>query len=133
MLRTFFSPLGLCSERLLAATALWASRRPSKVLVVNTMDASVSLVNLDTMKEINRFPVGKRPYGIAVAPDGKTVAVGVEDEEAVKFYSLPDFEYKGSVAIGKMHNDHLVLTPDGQRMLLANFYSDDVVIIDPVQ
>jgi hypothetical protein len=25
-----------------------------------------------------------------------------------------------------------VLTPDGKRMLLANFYSDDVVIIDPV-
>ena len=32
--------------------------------------------------------------------------------------------------IGKMFNDHIVLTPDGKQMLVANFYSDDVVVID---
>lgn len=104
----------------------------AKVFVVNTQDASISLVDLKTMKEERRFPVGPRPYGIAVTRDARMVAVGVEDEEAVKFFSLPDFEPKGKVPIGKMNNDHLVLTPDGSRMLLANFYSDDVVIIDPV-
>ena len=108
------------------------SAEPTKVFVVNTQDASVSLVNLKTLKEERRFSVGNRPYGIAVTPDARTIAVGVEDEEAVKFFSLPDFELQGKVPIGKMFNDHLVLTPDGKRMLLANFYSDDVVIIDPV-
>jgi hypothetical protein len=54
---------------------------PRQVLVVNTHDASVSRVDLETMKELNRYPVGPRPYGIAVSRDGKTVAVGVEDEE----------------------------------------------------
>jgi len=106
---------------------------PEKVFVVNTQDKSVSLVDLASLKEERRFPVGSRPYGIAVRPDARMVAVGVEDEEAVKFFSLPDFELKGKVPIGKMHNDHLVLTPDGKQMLLANFYSDDVVIIDPVE
>jgi YVTN family beta-propeller protein len=104
---------------------------PAKVLVVNTQDASVSLVDLKNMKEEKRFPVGPRPYGIAVTADARLVAVGVEDEEAVKFFSLPGFELRGTVPIGKMYNDHLVLTPDGKRMLLANFYSDDVVVIDP--
>ena len=60
---------------------------PAKVFVVNTQDASVSLVDLRTMKEERRFPVGPRPYGIAVTQDGRTVAVGVEDEEAVRFKS----------------------------------------------
>src|SRR5688572_16424300 len=108
MLRFLSVSVGLCLTELLVVCAGARAAEPSRVLVVNTQDASVSLVNLDSMKEEKRFPVGKRPYGIAVAPDGTTVAVGVEDEEAVKFFSLPDFEHKGSVPIGKMHNDHLV-------------------------
>lgn len=103
---------------------------PKQVFVVNTQDASVSLVDLATMKEVKRFEVGKRPYGIAVSKDGKTVVVGVEDEECVKFYSLPDFALKGKTPIGKMFNDHIVLTQDGKHVLVANFYSDDVVGID---
>lgn len=103
---------------------------PKQVFVVNTQDASVSLVDLATMKEVKRHPVGNRPYGIAVTADGKTVAVGVEDEECVKFFSLPDFKEAGRTKIGKMFNDHIVLTQDGKQVLVANFYSDDVVGID---
>src|SRR4051794_19076281 len=75
-------------ERLTGAT-------PKQVFVVNTGDASVSLVDLAAMKEVDRWKVGPRPYGIAVSRDGKTVAVGIEDEERVKFFSLPDFKLKG--------------------------------------
>jgi YVTN family beta-propeller protein len=103
---------------------------PRQVLVVNTQDASVSLVDIATMKEIKRHPVGPRPYGIAVTRDGKTVAVGVEDEECVKFFSLPEFKLKGQTKIGQMYNDHIVLTQDGKHILVANFYSDDVVAVD---
>ncbi len=103
---------------------------PRRVLVVNTQDASVSLVDLDKMEEIERHAVGPTPYGIAVRRDGKMVAVGVEGEEKVKFFSLPDFQPKGEVPIGPMHNDHIILTQDGKHILVANFYSDDVVGID---
>lgn len=107
-----------------------AARSPQQVLVVNTQDASVSLVDLDTMKETKRFPVGMRPYGIAVLQDGQTVAVGVEDEEKVKFFSLPDFKLKADVHIGKMFNDHILLTADGRQLLVADFHSDKVFAID---
>lgn len=110
--------------------SLEAATTPTSVLVVNTQEASVSLVDLNTMKELARHDVGPRPYGIAVSRDGKTAAVGVEDEECVKFFSLPDFAFKGKTPIGKMYNDHIVLTPDGRSVLVANFYSDDVVLID---
>lgn len=105
-------------------------KAPTRVLVVNTGDGTVSLVDLGTMKELGRHKVGPRPYGIAASRDGKTVAVGVEDEECVKFYSLPDFELKGSAKVGKMFNDHVVLSQDGKHVLVANFHSDDVVAID---
>jgi YVTN family beta-propeller protein len=134
MSRSFLPVIGaaLLVVQTVAVTRARAAE-PTQVLVVNTQDSSVSVVNLKSMKEENRFPVGQRPYGIAVTQDGRTVAVGVEDEEAVKFFALPGFELKGKVPIGKMFNDHLVLTPDGKSMLLANFYSDDVVVIDPVE
>jgi YVTN family beta-propeller protein len=103
---------------------------PKEVLVVNTQDASVSRVDLGTMKELKRHLVGQRPYGVAVTADGMTVAVGVEDEECVKFFSLPDFKEQGRTKIGRMFNDHIVLTRDGKHVLVANFYSDDVVGID---
>jgi YVTN family beta-propeller protein len=113
-----------------AVSAADTAGAPKQVFVVNTQDASVSLVDLATMQELKRHKVGDRPYGIAVSQDGKTVAVGVEDEECVKFFSLPEFKEKGRTKIGKMFNDHIVLTQDGKHVLVANFYSDDVVGID---
>jgi YVTN family beta-propeller protein len=103
---------------------------PRHVLVVNTQDASVSQVDLAEMKEVKRFKVGPRPYGIAVCGEGKTVAVGVEDEEKVKFFDAADFKLRGEVPIGKMFNDHILLTRDGKQLLVADFHSDDVFIID---
>jgi outer membrane protein assembly factor BamB len=82
------------------------------------------------MKEVKQYKVGPRPYGIAVSPDGKTVAVGVEDEEKVKFFDSDGFKEKGEFKVGKMFNDHIVLTSDNKHIIVANFYSDDVVAID---
>jgi len=132
MFRTWPVILGIAQLLGQHVSALAEGQQPTKVFVVNTQDASISLVDLETLKEEQRIPVGQRPYGIAITADARTVSVGVEDEEAVKFFTLPGGELKGKVPIGKMFNDHLVLSPDGKQLLLANFYSDDVVVIDPV-
>lgn len=110
--------------------AVPSEETPEQAVVVNTQDESVSVVGLATMKEVARHHVGPRPYGIAVTRDGQTVAVGVEDEECVKFFSFPEFVLQGTTPIGRMFNDHIVLTQDGRNMMVANFYSDDVVLID---
>jgi YVTN family beta-propeller protein len=120
--------LGLCASFTAAAFAVEGA--PRHVYVVNTGDGSVSLVDFAVMKELKRYKVGERPYGIAVTQDGKTAAVGVEGEEKAKFLDAADFTLKGAVPIGKMHNDHIILTQDGKYLLVANYYSDDVFIID---
>ena len=110
---------------------VWAQTEiPKRVFVVNTGEGTVSLVDIAGMKEIERHQVGPRPYGIAVSQDGKKVAVGVEDEECVKFYALPGFKLLGKTPVGKMFNDHIVLTQDGKHIVVANFYSDDVLGIN---
>src|SRR5437762_9783100 len=107
-----------------------AADSPSQVFVVNTGDGTISLVDLTKMVVVSKHAVGQRPYGIAVTRDGQKVAVGVEDEECVKFFSLPAFNLLAKVPIGKMFNDHIILTADGKEMLVADFYSDDVFVID---
>lgn len=103
---------------------------PAGVYVVNTKSASVSLIDLGSQKELKKISVGSTPYGIAVAENGATLIVGVEGEEKVKFLDTKTFKIKGETKIGKMHNDHIVLSPDGKYALVANFYSDDVLGID---
>jgi DNA-binding beta-propeller fold protein YncE len=103
---------------------------PTHVLVVNTQDASISLVELAGMTEVRRIPVGPRPYGIAVTADGKRVAVGVEGEGKVKFLDTTTFEVEGQAPIGKMHNDHIILSADGMHILVASFTSDDILGIE---
>ena len=85
--RFFVSALLLCSLMSLTG-GLWGQSGQStqQAFVVNTGDESVSQVDLESMKEVRRFLVGRQPYGIAVSRDGKTVAVGVEGEEKVKFF-----------------------------------------------
>ena len=107
-----------------------AQQIPNQAFVVNTGDGTVSQIDLQNYKEIRKIEVGPRPYGVVLSRDGKTLAVGVEDEEKVKFLRTSDFTPVGEVRIGKMFNDHIALTPDGKHMLVANFYSDDVVGID---
>ena len=94
-----------------------AESSPGQVYVVNTQDASVTLVDLTTSKEVRRFEVGPRPYGVAVSRDGRTVAVGVGDEEKIKFYDASDFKPKGEVRVGRMFNDNLALSTDVKYFL----------------
>lgn len=102
-----------------------------RVFVVNTGDGTVSFVDLNQMKELSRFNVGKEPYGIAVSQDGKTVIVGVEGEEKVKFFDTKDFKLKGELSIGKMFHDHIMLTKDGKHFLIAEYGSDALIAVDP--
>jgi len=103
---------------------------PKRVFVVNTGDESVSLVDLEAMKEVQRLNVGASPYGVAVSPDGKRVAVGVEGEGKVKFFDTGSFKQLADVKIGEMHHDHIILTTDGKHILDANYYSDTIIGIN---
>ena len=107
-----------------------ADSSPRYVFVVNTGDESVSFVDLKAMKEVRRLDVGASPYGAAVSPDGKKVAIGVEGEGKVKFYDTKSFTLLAEVTIGDMHHDHIILTTDGKYILDANYYSDTVVGIN---
>jgi YVTN family beta-propeller protein len=59
---------------LLATVATSASA--NVVVVLNSGEASVSLIDPATRKEIKRFEVGKEPHHLMRTPDGKSLIVG---------------------------------------------------------
>jgi YVTN family beta-propeller protein len=75
---------GLWSTRMnrlaIAALALGLGVSPGAradtVLVLNSDEASYSLLSRASRTEIQRLPVGREPHHIAVTPDGKEVLIG---------------------------------------------------------
>lgn len=53
-----------------------AAAHADNVLVLNSDEASYSLLSRKTRTELQRLPVGREPHHIAVTPDGKEVLVG---------------------------------------------------------
>jgi DNA-binding beta-propeller fold protein YncE len=59
-----------------AGLLLWAAAAHASVVVVlNSGDATVSLLDQDKRTELSRFDVGKEPHHLMATPDGKTLIV----------------------------------------------------------
>lgn len=71
MFKPFFLSLALLTSALLLADPA----RAGVVVVLNSADASVSLLDQTTRTEVRRFEVGKEPHHLMVTPDGATLIV----------------------------------------------------------
>jgi YVTN family beta-propeller protein len=69
----FFSLPGIAGAVLALAAA--GPVQAAVVVVLNSGDASVSLIDPATLKEIRRFEVGKEPHHLMATPDGQTLIV----------------------------------------------------------
>ena len=73
---TFFSRIAaVLSALVLAAAPLaaWAQKPP--VFVLNSLDASVSMIDPVTWKETKRIPTGKEPHHLYLTPDEKSLMI----------------------------------------------------------
>ena len=59
----------------MAAWCFAAAASAGVVVVLNSGDATISLIDQDTRKELRRFEVGKEPHHLMATPDGKTLIV----------------------------------------------------------
>ncbi|MFZ6844568.1 cytochrome D1 domain-containing protein [Undibacterium sp. RuTC16W] len=64
------------------SSVLISQAEASVVVILNSRDATVSLLDQDTQKEISTFPIGKEPHHLMATPDNKSliVANAVGDE-----------------------------------------------------
>jgi len=72
MLKTFFA-IATCLIALAASPA--HASGPELAIALNADDATVSLIDMATYKEIQQIPVGKEPHHLMATPDGKSLLV----------------------------------------------------------
>ena len=73
---TFFSRIAAVLPALVLAAAplaAWAQKPP--VFVLNSLDASVSMIDPVTWKETKRIPTGKEPHHLYLTPDEKSLMI----------------------------------------------------------
>lgn len=101
-----------------------------KIFLSNPADSSVSIVDLETLKEVGKIHVGHDPYFPAVSGDGKTLAVTVEGEGKIKYYDTQTLKLIAEENFGKMDADHMMTLPDGKTMVIADNPGSAVAFID---
>ena len=73
-----FSLVRLCAAWFLGAglsALVWAAEPAPPIFVLNSLDASVSVVDPKSWKEVRRIATGKEPHHLYLSPDEKSVIV----------------------------------------------------------
>ena len=67
---------------LLSTAPAWANR----VYVSNEKGNDVTVIDSDTFEVLGHYPVGTRPRGITISPDGRELYVCASDDDLVRVY-----------------------------------------------
>lgn len=89
----------------------------------------VDVINTRTTQALTEIPVEKKPYALAVTPDGTSVWVPSHDAGALDIIDVASGTVAQTLPVAK--NPHWVaFSPDGQTAYLANHESNVLSVID---
>lgn len=96
--------------------------------VINSNDASLSLLNLDTRQEIRRIPMLREPHHMALTPDHKSLVIG-DTAGNTLFFLDPN---TGAVQRQAVISDpyQLQYSPDGRYLTIAGLARAQIDIYD---
>ena len=118
---SIFSALAL----LLAAAPALANR----VFVSNERGNDVTVLDSDTLEVIGHYPVGARPRGIAISPDGKELYVCASDDDLVRVFDPQTMQETHTLPSGP-DPELFVLHPSGNPLYIANEDDNLVTVVD---
>jgi YVTN family beta-propeller protein len=98
------------------------------VLVINSGEASLSVIDLATHTERTRIPVLREPHHWAMSPDGHDLLIGDSAANEVLFLDPVSFALKRRLTIPDPYQ--LSFTPDGKYLVVAGLLRDQVDVYD---
>lgn len=101
--------------------------RADSVLVLNSEEASYSILSRSTRMEIARQPVGREPHHLIVTPDGKEVLIGSTVTNELTGLDIRTGERK-RVVKDVIDPYHLGFSPNGKWFVTAAYRLDHVDI-----
>ena len=97
-------------------------------IVLNSGDASISLLDASTGMEIRRVPVMREPHHIALSPNGRDLLVGDAGGNEVLFLDRRSGEIKRRVPVTDPY--HLLFSPDGRLLVVTGLARNQVDVYD---
>lgn len=125
------------ARRCLAAVAVMlgivasmpALANPPLAIVLNSDEASLSIVDRHTMKELDRRPIGREPHHLMLTPDGKELVIGSTVTNELTFLDAVTGEMRRRVR-GILDPYQLGFSPDGRWFVTAAYRMNHVDIYE---
>jgi YVTN family beta-propeller protein len=99
------------------APAVWA-KADAPILVLNSLNADVSVIDPKTWTEIKRVPVGKEPHHLYLTPDDKSVMVANAEGDSITFLDPKTAQVQHTMT-GILDPYHLRFSPDMKWFVTA--------------
>ncbi|AEG92529.1 YncE family protein [Ramlibacter tataouinensis] len=112
------APLALPAASSTAPIAPPAASPAAPIFVLNSLDASVSVIDPVSWAEVKRLPTGKEPHHLYLTPDEKSVIVANAGADSLTFIDPRTAEVQRTVR-GVMDPYHLRFSPDMKWFVTA--------------
>ncbi len=113
---------------LLAASAVTQARAEGAVLVMNSAGASLSVVDMDTHREVKTIPVLREPHHVALTPDGRDLLVGDTVGNELLDLDPLTFALRRRVPVADPYQ--IGFSPDGRYLTVTGLARNQVDIYD---
>ncbi|NMM75216.1 hypothetical protein B2J88_30165 [Rhodococcus sp. SRB_17] len=110
---------------LLMGSAGLAFAAPPPLFVLNSLDASVSVIDPQTWQETSRIPTGKEPHHLYLTPDEKSLIIANALGDSLTFIDPRTAQVQRTVR-GIVDPYHLRFTPDMKWLITAGNRLDHV-------
>jgi DNA-binding beta-propeller fold protein YncE len=115
----------LLAGLLMAAAPAWAG---GIAIVLNSGDASISLLDMTHGTEIRRVPVLREPHHVALAPGGRELLVGDSGGNEMLFLDPTTGEIKRRMALADPYQ--LGFSPNGKWLVVTGLGRNQVDVYD---
>ena len=110
------------------ALAPAAAPRADLLYVLNSGEATVSLLDATTRQEIRRIPMLREPHHLVLTPDGRQLVIADSGGNELIFVDPMTGEVQRRERISNPY--HLEYSPDGKYLVVASLRRDQVDIYD---
>ncbi len=104
--------------------------RADTVFVLNSGDASISVVDAVTRTETRRIPILREVHHLVVSPDGRELVVGDSGGNELLFIDPQSGDIRRRERISNPY--HLEYSPNGRYLVVASLRRDQIDIYDAV-
>ena len=119
-------PSWLLALLLLAAPV--AARAGGVAIVINSGDATLSVVDMDRGTELRRIPVLREPHHVALSPNGRELLVGDAGGNEMLFLDPHSGEVLRRLPVADPY--HLAFSPNGKWLVVTGLARNQVDVYD---